>query len=95
MAKRKWLIKRQIDKDWIIPILVTALSITDAFVVQGQNPRSRRGPSLPEIIAQQMLTDGDENTDEAISKNEMEKIAEAWFDRINPDQADLLSREEF
>ena len=76
MAKRKRLILRQINKNWIISILVTALSITDANVAQGQ---SRRGPSLTQIIAQQMLADGDKNADDAISKNEMQKIAKAWF----------------
>ena len=99
MAKRKKFINDQLNTNWIIPVLVITLSIAQAFDVQGQgtrgNSRSRRGASLIEIISQQMMTDADKNADKAISKNEMQQIGETWFDRINPDRADLISREEF
>ena len=75
------------------------LLIDGVIVGQSQNrqnnSRSRRGPSLTELISQQLMVTGDKDENGSISQIEMADASRAWFDRLNPDKARRISREEF
>lgn len=51
------------------------------------------GPGL--IVARQFLDRGDENDDGKLSKTEFTALAEAWCERLDPDQTDALTLEQF
>ena len=49
------------------------------------------GPTLPT----QMLSQGDKNADQKLSREEFVGIADAWFDGLDPDRAGRVRQEEF
>lgn len=51
------------------------------------------GPGL--IVAEQMLEQGDRNQDRAVSREEFAALSDGWFDKLDPDQAGKLGREQF
>lgn len=55
----------------------------------------RGGISTGSIIAGQMLSQGDRDKDQRITKNELGELANAWFDRLDSGQAGRINQEEF
>jgi len=51
------------------------------------------GPGM--MLAQQMLSQGDKNADGALTKEELSALADAWFDKLDPDKTGKLSQEQF
>jgi len=51
------------------------------------------GPGM--FLAHQMLDQGDQNQDGKITKDEFAAPAEAWFDKLAPDKAGKLDRDQF
>jgi len=51
------------------------------------------GPGM--MIASQMLSQGDKNGDQKLSKAELTTLADSWFDKLDADKAGTLSQEQF
>src|SRR4029434_3854824 len=51
------------------------------------------GPGM--MLAPQMLTQADKNGDQKLTKDELTKLADAWFDKLDPDKTGKLSQEQF
>jgi outer membrane protein assembly factor BamB len=51
------------------------------------------GPGM--FLAPQMLAQGDKNADEKLSKDEFSNLADAWFDKLDPEKTGKVSQEQF
>jgi hypothetical protein len=47
------------------------------------------------MIASQMLSQGDRNSDQKLSKAELTTLADSWFDKLDADKTGKLSQEQF
>ena len=54
--------------------------------------QAKLGPGT--FIAPQLITDGDKNADEKLSKEELAAVAELWFDKMDPEKAGKLTQEQ-
>ncbi|HEY0456807.1 MAG TPA: PQQ-binding-like beta-propeller repeat protein [Verrucomicrobiae bacterium] len=61
----------------------------------GAGPGGRGGFGSGTMLATQMLTQGDKNQDGKLSKGEFDSLANAWFDKLDPDKTGKLSLEKF
>lgn len=66
----------------------------------GGQPKGRGAgvPGLPDpvpALARQMVADGDTNGDHKLTRQEISRLAERWFDRLDPDHKGKLSQEAF
>jgi type 1 glutamine amidotransferase len=59
----------------------------------GGGGRGQRG-AAPTLTAQSLLQ-GDKNNDQKLSKAEMSALADAWFDKLDPDKASTVRQAEF
>ena len=62
---------------------------------QGGAGGARGGFGAGSVLAAQMLSQGDKNADQKLSKEEMSALADAWFDKLDPDKTGKLSQEQF
>lgn len=66
--------------------------------VPGGPPTGRggRGGFAPgTLLGGQMIEQGDTNGDQHLTQTEMADLAEAWFDRLDPDRSGSLNRDQF
>ena len=63
----------------------------------GPGGRGGRGGGFSpgNMLATQMLAQGDKNADQKLSKEEMSALADAWFDKLDPDKVGKLTQEQF
>ena len=47
------------------------------------------------MLARQMLSQGDQNADEQLTKSEFGALADAWFDKLDPEKAGQVTQEQF
>jgi len=59
----------------------------------GPGRRGGFGPGM--MLAPQVLSQGDKNGDEKLSKEEFTALADAWFDKMDAEKAGKLSQEQF
>ncbi len=59
----------------------------------GPGGRGGFGPGM--FVAPQMLSQADKNGDQKLTKDEFTALADAWFDKLDPDKAGKLSQEQF
>ncbi|MBI4657802.1 MAG: PQQ-binding-like beta-propeller repeat protein [Verrucomicrobia bacterium] len=59
----------------------------------GPGGRGGFGPGM--MIAPQMLSQADKNSDQKLTKEEFAALADAWFDKLDADKTGKLSQEEF
>ena len=59
----------------------------------GRGGRGGFGPGA--VLAPQLMSQGDRDGDQALTKPEFSALADAWFDRLDPDKAGKLSQEQF
>ena len=59
----------------------------------GPGGRGGFGPGM--MIAPQMLSQGDKNSDQKLSKAEFTALADAWFDKLDTEKAGKLTQEQF
>jgi len=63
--------------------------------------RMRSGPGGPggfgpgTMLAQQMLSQGDKDNDQKLTRAEFTALADAWFDKLDPDKSGKLSQDQF
>mgnify|MGYP001553468889 CR=1 FL=1 len=59
-------------------------------------PPGGRGGAAPEaVLAGQLLAQGDKDADQKLNRAELAALAEAWFDRLDPDRVGRVRQEEF
>jgi len=51
------------------------------------------GPGM--MLAPQMISQGDKDSDKSLKKEEFSALADTWFDKLDPDKTGKLSAEEF
>jgi spore coat protein CotH len=51
------------------------------------------GPGM--MLAPQILAQADKNGDQKLTKDELTRLADAWFDKLDPDKTGTLSQEQF
>jgi hypothetical protein len=62
----------------------------------GVGPGGRGGGFGPgSMLARQMVTQGDSDKDQKLSKAEFSKLAETWFDKLDRDRTGKLTQEQF
>lgn len=61
----------------------------------GGGGRGGRGGGPGMMLAPQMLSQGDKNADQKLSKSELGALAEAWFDKLDADKAGKLNQDQF
>ena len=59
----------------------------------GPGGRGGFGPGM--MIAPQMLSQGDKNGDQKLSKTELTALADAWFDKLDSEKAGKVSQDQF
>src|SRR5438132_13246110 len=59
----------------------------------GPGGRGGFGPGM--MIAPQMLSQGDKNGDQKLSKAEFTALADAWFDKLDSEKAGKVSQDQF
>ena len=55
----------------------------------------RGGGGLGNNIAPQLFAQADKNSDKKVTKEEFAAVADLWFDKLDPEKSDKLSREQF
>jgi outer membrane protein assembly factor BamB len=63
--------------------------------MRGPGPGGRGGFGPGMIIGPQLLAQADKNSDQKLSKDELTALADAWFDKLDPDKTGKLSQEQF
>lgn len=58
-------------------------------------PGGRDGFGPGNILAERLIADGDKNNDKKLSKDELVTVAGGWFEKLDPDKAGKLNREQF
>src|SRR2546423_218981 len=71
-------------------LLVIAASRIDDETAMPPTPR---GPG--QMLAQQMVQDGDKDSDKKLTKDEMTALADSWFDKLDADKAGKLTQQQF
>jgi putative heme-binding domain-containing protein len=67
---------------------------------EGRSPQER-GSGMPSpadldaVLAKQMLASGDKSGDKKLSRQELTALADAWFDKLDPDRLGKVSQESF
>lgn len=56
-------------------------------------PTRLAGPGM--AVAQQFMGQGDKNADAALSREEMARLAETWFDALDPAKSGTVTKEQF
>src|SRR5262245_46615981 len=79
----------------IVPGLVALAALSHAQNPPGPGGRGARGGGPGGRLATQMVAQGDKNSDQKISKQEMSELAEAWFDKLDTQKAGKLTQEQF
>src|SRR2546426_8128742 len=59
----------------------------------GPGGRGGFGPGM--MIAPQMLSQGDKDADGKLTKGEFSTLADAWFDKLDPDKTGKVSQDQF
>jgi outer membrane protein assembly factor BamB len=59
----------------------------------GPGGRGRFGPGM--LLAQQMFSEADKNGDQKLSQEEFIALADAWFDKLDPDKTGKVTQEQF
>jgi Ca2+-binding EF-hand superfamily protein len=59
-----------------------------------RGPGGRRGSRGLPIVAQQMLSQGDKDGDKELTKQEFISLADAWFDKLDPEKTGKLNQEQ-
>jgi type 1 glutamine amidotransferase len=54
-----------------------------------------RGGGAAATIATQITNQGDRNSDQKLSRDEVSALADAWFDKLDPDKAGTVSQQDF
>jgi type 1 glutamine amidotransferase/Ca2+-binding EF-hand superfamily protein len=69
---------------------------TDAYhAVGGAPPAGGRGGGMAAPLVAQMMTAGDLNHDQKLSRDELIALADAWFDKLDSAKAGRVSQQEF
>jgi type 1 glutamine amidotransferase len=70
---------------------------TDAYHAIGgaPPPGGGRGGSMAVPIVTQMMTDGDTNHDQKLSRQELVALADLWFDKLDSSKAGRLNQQDF
>src|SRR5690242_19048693 len=71
-------------------LLVLAASRIDD---EAAMPPTPRGPG--QMLARQMVQDGDKDGNKKLSKEEMTTLAEAWFDKLDAEKSGKLTQQQF
>ena len=97
---------RSSDRFWL-PLLASMLTIC-ALAQTPNAPPPRGGPTAGGssrggrsgfgpggMLAVQMMAQGDKNSDQRLTKEEMGALADVWFDKLDSDKAGKLTQEQF
>ncbi len=77
-------------------LVIAAAQIDDETAMPPKRGRGGRGGFGPDMmLAPQMLSQGDRNGDQKLSKEEFMALGDAWFDKLDPDKSGKLTREQF
>ena len=71
-------------------LLVIAASRIDDETAMPPTPR---GPG--QMLARQMVQDGDKDSDKKLTKDEMTALADSWFDKLDADKTGKLTQQQF
>ena len=88
-----------INTGWALA-LVGAMTFSTLTQAQDPPPGGRggrvgRGGGSGGMLATQMIAQGDKNADQKLSKEEMSALADAWFDKLDPNKTGKLTQEQF
>ncbi|MEO6245278.1 MAG: c-type cytochrome [Opitutaceae bacterium] len=78
--------------------MALGLALTPAIAQEPNSapPAGGRGGLAPSrTLAEQMLAQGDRNSDHQLSSAEFSALAETWFDSLDPDRTGRVRREDF
>src|SRR5207248_322977 len=56
-------------------------------------PPKQRSPG--QMLARQMVQDGDKDSDKKLTKDEMTALADSWFDKLDADKTGKLTQQQF
>jgi type 1 glutamine amidotransferase len=69
---------------------------TDAYhAIGGAPPPGGRGGGMVVPVVTQMMTDGDANHDQKLSREELIALADVWFDKLDPSKSGRVSQQDF